>query len=37
VSEKERHQRIEQVLPQEESTPGKSIPCAVTGDRQGEA
>ena len=28
---------IEQVLPREESTPGKASPCAGAGDRDGEA
>jgi hypothetical protein len=31
------HQVIEQVLPQEESTPGKPRPCAAWGDPHGEA
>lgn len=37
VSKRSRHQRIEQVLPWEESTPRKPIPCALRGDSQGEA
>jgi hypothetical protein len=28
---------VEQVLPQEESTPGKPHPCASQGDLRGEA
>jgi|SRR5450432_819590 len=37
VSEKSRHRQFEQVLPREEFTPGKSIPCAAWGDPRGEA
>jgi hypothetical protein len=37
VSKRSRHRRLEQVLPREESTPGKPNPCAVQGDLQGEA
>jgi len=32
-----KNDRIEQVLPREESTPEKSIPCAVRGNLHGEA
>ncbi len=32
-----KYHRIEQVLPREESTPEKSIPCAMRGDLHGEA
>jgi len=31
------HVKVEQVLPQEESTPGKPSPCVRRGDPQGEA
>ncbi len=37
VSMMEKHQSIEQVLPREESTPGKANPCAAWGDPRGEA
>jgi hypothetical protein len=37
VSNEEQHQQIEQVLPREESTPGKASPCAAWGDPRGEA
>jgi hypothetical protein len=37
VSTMEQHQKIEQVLPREESNPGKPIPCAARGDSRGEA
>jgi hypothetical protein len=38
VSEmKRRGRNVERVLPQEESTPGKSIPCAARGDLRSEA
>ena len=37
VSKMERHREIEQVLPREESTPGKPNPCAAWGDSRGEA
>ena len=37
VSEDEQHQRVKQVLPREESTPGKANPCAAWGDPRGEA
>jgi hypothetical protein len=36
VSEMEQS-KVEQVLPQEESTPGKPSPCAARGDPRGEA
>jgi hypothetical protein len=37
VSKMNKHLRIEQVLPREESDPGKSSPCASWGDPRGEA
>ena len=37
VSWMRRHRRVEQVLPREESTSGKPIPCAAWGDPRGEA
>jgi len=37
VSKKSRHRRFGQVLPREESTPGKPNPCATQGDLRGEA
>jgi hypothetical protein len=37
VSKMNKHQIIKQVLPQEESAPGKPSPCALRGDPRGEA
>jgi hypothetical protein len=37
VSKAEQHQQAEQVLPREESTPGKANPCAAWGDSRREA
>jgi len=37
VSTMEQHQEIEQVLPREESTPGKPNPCAARSDSRSEA
>lgn len=37
MTEKSKHQRIKEVLPREESAPGKSSPCARRGDPTGEA
>ena len=37
VTEMSRHRRIEEVLPREESVPGKSSPCGRRGDSPVEA
>ena len=37
MTERSKHQRIEEVLPREESAPGKPSPCARRGDPRGEA
>jgi hypothetical protein len=37
VTERSRHQRIEEVLPREEFAAGKPSPCALWGDPRGEA
>lgn len=37
VTETSRHRRIKEVLPREESAPGKPNLCATRGDSRGEA
>jgi len=37
VTEKVKHQAVEEILPREESAPGKSSPCARRGDPRSEA
>jgi len=37
VTEKVKHQAYEEILPREESAPGKSSPCGPRGDSRDEA